>query len=490
MSETQVRVRYAPSPTGHLHIGGARTALFNYLFAKRHNGKFIIRIEDTDLKRNVANAEFNQLDNLRWLGVEWDESVDKDGGYGPYRSMERLHLYKPFIDRLLEQGDAYRCYCTEEELEAEREEQKKRGETPKYSGKCCRLSPEQINTYMEEGRSFTIRFKVPLGKKLVVEDMIRGTVTFESDDVGDFVIIKKDGVPTYNFAVVIDDALMEITHVIRGEEHLSNTPKQLLIYSALGLKIPQFAHLPLILNQDRQKMSKRDESIIQFIEQYRELGYLPEAIINFLALLGWSPEGEEEIFSLAQLEQVFSIDRVSKSPAVFNTEKLAWLNSVYMKQAELARITDLCIPHLEQAGYIKTPLSDKELDWVTRLVGLYKEKIHYAQEIVAMASLFFKDEIQYDESCKEVLSEPHVPTILSLLKAKIETSEEFNPENIKNWLKEIQKETGHKGKALFMPVRAAITGQTHGPDLEQSIYLLGKEKVLKRMNHLLEDSIS
>jgi len=489
MSQNAVRVRYAPSPTGHLHIGGARTALFNYLFAKRHGGKFIIRIEDTDQKRHVEDAESSQLDNLKWLGIEWDESVDKGGEYGPYRCTDRLHIYGPYAEQLLSQGNAYRCFCTEEELEAEREEQRAKGETPRYSGKCRHLTAEQIEANLQAGKPYTIRFRVPSDRDIIVEDMIRGKVTFDSNGIGDFVIVKKDGIPTYNFAVTVDDALMKISHVIRGEEHLTNTPRQLLIYEALGFTPPQFGHLALILNQDRQKMSKRDESIVQFVEQYRELGYLPEGLVNFIALLGWSPEGEEEIFSLQDLEREFNIERVQKSPAVFDTDKLAWMNNLYMKQAELPRIVDLCIPHLEKAGYLKSPLSVEEKEWVTRLVGLYKDQMHFAGEIVSKAKLFFSAGIEYDEEAIAVLSEEQASEVIKAFRDKVLRDEEYSPELIKNWIKEIQKETGHKGKKLFMPIRVVTTGQSHGPDLEQTLYLLGKERVLSRMNQWLDRKV-
>ncbi|MBO8172726.1 MAG: glutamate--tRNA ligase [Bacillaceae bacterium] len=484
--QKQVRVRYAPSPTGHLHIGGARSALFNYLIARRNNGKFIVRIEDTDQKRNVEDAAEKQLENLKWLGIEWDESIDKDGGYGPYRSMERLHLYQPYVDQLLEEGKAYYCYCTEEELEAEREEQRQRGEMPRYSGKCRTLDDAQKLKYEQEGRKPTIRFHVPADREYVVEDLVRGRVTFESNGIGDFVIVKKDGIPTYNFAVAIDDHLMAISHVIRGEEHLSNTPRQLMIYEAFGWEPPKFAHVSLILNEKRQKMSKRDESIIQFVEQYRELGYLPEALINFLVLLGWAPEGEEEIFSMDELIDKFSLDRVNKSPAVFDTGKLKWMNNYYIKKAPLERIVDLCIPHLQKAGYLPDTLEDKDREWVTNLVGLYQEQLEYAAQIAELADLFFKDDITYDGEAQEVLSGEQVPEVLRAFYDKLTGVEAYIPDEIKAAIKATQKETGQKGKKLFMPIRVAATGQTHGPDLNQSLFMLGKEKVLERLKQAID----
>ncbi len=312
---SKVRVRYAPSPTGFLHIGNARTALFNYLFARHNGGDFIIRIEDTDTARNVEGGEASQLKFLQWLGMDWDESIDKDGGYGPYRQSERADIYNPIIEKLLAEDKAYRCYMTSEELEAEREAQLARGEMPRYGGKHAHLTKEEEAALIAEGREPAIRIRVPKDKTYTFNDMVKGEVSFDSNGIGDWVIVKKDGIPTYNFAVAIDDHFMEITHVIRGDDHISNTPKQMMVYEALGYDIPTFGHMTLIVNEDRKKLSKRDGSIIQFIEQYHDLGYLPEALFNFIGLLGWSPEGEEEIFSKAQFIEMFDEKRLSKSPA-------------------------------------------------------------------------------------------------------------------------------------------------------------------------------
>lgn len=482
----EVRVRYAPSPTGHLHIGGARTALFNYLFARRHGGKFIVRIEDTDQSRNVENAAEKQLENLKWLGVSWDESIDVGGPYGPYRAMDRLDIYKKYIDQLIAEGKAYYCYATKEELDAEREEQLARGETPKISEKHRNITPEQKAKYEAEGRVPSVHFKVPEGKVYTVNDLIRGEVTFESDGIGDFVICRPDGIPTYNFAVVVDDYLMKITHVIRGEEHLSNTPRQLMIYEALGWEAPQFAHLALILNQDGKKMSKRDESIIQFVEQYRELGFLPEAIVNFISLLGWSPGGEEEIFSLDQLCEIFSLERVSKAPAVFDTNKMNWMNNYYLKRESLDKIVDMCLPHLQKAGFVsEADVSPEEMERVRGIVALYQEQMSYCAQIVPLTALFFLEEVVYDEEAKAVLKEPQASEVLQSFRKHVEALTEYNVDSIKAVLKEVQKETGHKGKALFMPIRVATTGQVHGRDLDRTLYLIGREKLLARLDRTL-----
>lgn len=482
---SEVRVRFAPSPTGHLHIGGARSALFNYLFAKSQGGKFILRIEDTDQARNVGQAKEKLLDSLKWLGIEWDESIDVGGEYGPYSCMERLDLYQQYIDQLLQDGKAYYCYMTEEELEAEREAQKVRGEMPKYSGRDRNLTAEERQAFEEKGLKPVVRFRVPEGQVIRIDDAVRGEVSFESDGIGDFVIARKDGIPMYNFAVVVDDHLMKISHVVRGEEHLSNTPRQVMLYHALGWAAPQFAHASLILNPDRQKMSKRDESIIQFVEQYKELGYLPEALVNFLALLGWSPVGEEEIFSMEELGEQFTLERVSKAPAVFDTDKLAWMNNQYMKKADLETVVTLTLPHLMKAGRLPEDLNDERKEWVERLIGLYQDQLHYGAEIVELTELFFKPEIEYNGEAQAVLEEEQVPEVLAQLVQELENVEEFIAPNIKAAIKATQKATGHKGKKLFMPIRVATTGQTHGPELPDAIEVLGKAVVSSRLQRLV-----
>lgn len=485
MSDT-VRVRYAPSPTGHLHIGNARTALFNYLFARHHQGKFIIRIEDTDVKRNVQGGEDNQLTYLKWLGIDWDESIDVGGEYGPYRQTERLDIYRAHTEKLLAAGHAYRCYCTEEELEREREEQASRGEMPRYSGKCRHLTEEQERQLQAEGRIPSIRFRVPEGRTYTFDDLVKGVISFESDGIGDFVIVKKDGIPTYNYAVAVDDHLMKITHVLRGEDHVSNTPRQLMIYEAFGWQAPRFGHMTLIVKENRKKLSKRDESIIQFIEQYDQLGYLPEALFNFIALLGWSPEGEDELFLREELIRIFDADRLSRSPAVFDKEKLNHLNNHYIKKADLSRIVDLCVPHLQRAGCIPQQLDEGQREWVAKLVALYREQLSYAAEIVELADMFFRDKVTYDdEEAKAMLAEEHAPVVLGSFLGKVEQAKDFSPEAIQGLLKEVQKETGYKGKQLFMAIRVALTGQMHGRDLNHTIHLLGKEKVTARLKSVL-----
>ncbi|RIW30012.1 glutamate--tRNA ligase [Bacillus salacetis] len=481
----EIRVRYAPSPTGHLHIGNARTALFNYLYARSTGGKFIIRVEDTDEKRNIEGGEESQLKYLQWLGIDWDESVDKGGEYGPYRQSERNHIYSKYYQELLDKGLAYKCYCTEEELEAEREAQQARGEMPRYSGKCANLSKEEQEKLAAEGRQPSIRFKVPAGKVYKFDDIVKDDVSFESDGIGDFVIVKKNGIPTYNFAVAVDDYLMKITHVLRGDDHISNTPKQLMIFEAFGWEAPVYGHMTLIVNENRKKLSKRDETIIQFIEQYEELGYLPEALFNFIALLGWSPKGEEELFSKEQFIDIFDPERLSKSPAVFDKQKLLWVNNQYMKNLDLEEVASLALPHLVKAGKVSENPSEEEREWAMKLIALYQEQMSFGAEIVELSEMFFKKDIEYEEEAKEVLAEEQVPEVLRAFVQEIDQLEEYEAAGIKKSIKAVQKSTGHKGKKLFMPIRAAVTGQTHGPELPNAIELLGKDKVKHRIESLL-----
>ncbi len=482
---SKVRVRYAPSPTGYLHIGNARSALFNYLFARHYDGEFIIRIEDTDKARHVDEGEASQLNYLKWLGIDWDESVDVGGDYGPYRQSERSHIYKPYIDKLLEEDKAYRCYMTAEELEAEREEQLKNGQQPKYSGKHAHLTKEEEEAFIAEGREPSIRIRVPKDKTYTFNDMVKGDVSFDSNGIGDWVIVKKDGTPTYNFAVVIDDHEMDITHVLRGDDHISNTPRQLMVYDALGFEAPEFGHMTLIVNEERKKLSKRDSGILQFIEDYEALGYLPEALFNFIALLGWTPGGEEEIFSKDEFIELFTEDRLSKSPAFFDKTKLAWVNNQYMKQKDTEAVFELALPFLVKEGVVSENASEEELDWAKRLVALYQPQMSYAAEIVELSEQFFKTEVTYDEDAKAVLAEEQVPELMDALKETFNNLEDFKADNIKKAIKEVQKATGIKGKKLFMPIRVATTGETKGPELPNALELLGKDTVLARIENVI-----
>lgn len=475
------KVRFAPSPTGHLHIGGARTALFNYLQAQNKGGTFLLRIEDTDAARSTRESEDVIVEDLRWLGINWNEGIEVGGDHGPYRCTERGEIYDKYISTLLEEGKAYKCYCTAEETEAEREAQRAKGEMPRYAGRCRNLRPEEIMAYEAEGRIPTVRFKVPVDMDIVIDDTVRGEVVFDSNGVGDFIIAKADGTPVYNFAVTIDDHLMEITTVIRGEEHLSNTPRQVLIYQAFGWDTPKFAHVSLILGEDRSKMSKRHGST--HVDQYRNKGYLPEAIVNFLALLGWSPEGEEEIFSLRELEEMFTLDRVSRNPAVFDVKKLNWINGQYIRSSNLDYITKLCIPYLLEANLITDQDVDSRYDWIQLLVSATRGNLDYLAQITDHVGVFFDDTVEFeDDKARKVMEGDHVKVVLESFKEKVEAADVIDLAFAKSVFKAVQKDTGIKGKNLFMTVRVALTGQCHGPEMPDIIQILGKEGMTKRIN--------
>ena len=435
----KVRVRYAPSPTGDLHIGNARTALFNYLFAKHFGGEFIIRTEDTDEKRNVEGGEESQLNYLKWLGLQWDEAADIGGDYGPYRQTERLDIYQKYVDQLLERDLAYKCYMTEEELDKEREEQRANGQVPKYSGAHANLTAEQIAQFEAEGREASIRFRVPKDVTYTFNDIVRGDITFESSDFGDWVIVKKNGIPTYNFAVAIDDHLMEISHVLRGEEHISNTPKQMMVFDAFNWEIPKYGHMTLILNKARKKLSKRDQDVVQFIEQYHNLGYLPEAMFNFITLLGWSPVGEEEIFTKEEIIKIFDPSRLSTSAAIFDSKKLQWMNNQYIKTLTADQVNELTLPHLIEAGRISTDADEETKAWAINLIALYKDQLSYGAEIVELTELFFQTKISYNEDAQAVLAEEQVAEVLNVFKNKLTELENWEPQAIKTAVKATQK---------------------------------------------------
>ena len=532
-----IRVRYAPSPTGLLHIGNARTALFNYLYARHHGGTFIIRIEDTDRKRHVEDGERSQLENLRWLGMDWDESPET---HENYRQSERLELYQKYIDQLLAEGKAYKSYVTEEELAAERERQEAAGETPRYINEYLGMSEEEKAAYIAEREAAgvipTVRLAVNESGIYKWHDMVKGNIEFEGGNIGgDWVIQKKDGYPTYNFAVVIDDHDMQISHVIRGDDHIANTPKQLMVYEALGWEAPEFGHMTLIINSETgKKLSKRDTNTLQFIEDYRKKGYLPEAVFNFIALLGWNPGGEDEIFSREELIKLFDENRLSKSPAAFDQKKLDWMNNEYIKNADFERIFELAKPFLEKAGRLyeepetlpqtknrglrqannnsgsgilgfmsvnqlfnyELPDSDSILTDMTKttkkarkLVELYKPQMKSVDEIVPLTDLFFSDFPELTEAEREVMAGETVPTVLETFKAKLESmsDDEFVVENIFPQIKAVQKETGIKGKNLFMPIRIAVSGEMHGPELPETIYLLGREKSIQHIEKMLAE---
>ena len=469
---TKFRVRFAPSPTGPLHIGGARSALFNYLLAKQNGGDFVMRIEDTDLERSSRESEENIKDSLKWLGIDWNEGIDVGGNFGPYRQTERLDLYNKAVDRLIEQGDAYRCYCTAEEVALEKAAAQAEGKMPNYSGRCHNLTAEERAEKEAAGLKSVVRFHVKDGNPVVVHDSVRGDVHFERGGIGDFVIVKSDGIPVYNFAVVIDDVTMEITHVIRGEEHLSNTPRQIVLYEALGYETPTFGHVSLILGSDRTKMSKRNGDVS--VVSYREKGYLPEALINFLALLGWAPEGEEEIFTMAELIEKFSMDRVAKSPAVFDVDKLKWINGQYLRKLSNEELAEKLAVYTDGLN-----LSDEQ---TLVFADIAKSHISIFSEAAAIVPMFTGTDIpQAEGEALEMMQAETVPTVVKMFAEKLKEAGNSDSATVKGAIKAIRKETKLGGKEVFMPLRVALTGSEHGPDLDKLAELMGLETALGRL---------
>lgn len=474
----EVRTRIAPSPTGFLHIGTARTALFNYLFAKSSNGAFVLRIEDTDLERSSPDFEKDIIQNLKWLGIVWDEGPEAGGNFGPYKQSERLNSYRTYLEKLLAEDKAYYCFCSEEELEAQRQDQMSRGEAPRYSGKCANLPPETAKKNIEEKKPFVIRFRVA-PKKIKFQDLIRGEVEFDASLIGDIIIAKNLDTPLYNFAVVIDDFEMKISHVIRGEDHLANTPKQILMQEQLGFPKPKYAHLPLILGPDRTKLSKRHGSTS--VTEFRKEGYLPETLINFMAFLGWSPGNEKEIYSLAALIKEFSIEKVQKGGAVFNIKKLDSINGFYIRQKSPDALLNLCIPYLKNAGLI----TDKtNLNYIKNVVGLHQERLKKLSEIVELTDYFFKEDIAYEKDLLKWGQMTKEEVFLSL-----ESSEKilsaisenhWTKENLENILMERANAMKNRGELLW-PLRAAITGKRASAGPFETAFVLGKEKTLKRI---------
>ncbi len=482
-----IRLRFPPSPTGKIHIGNMRTALFNWLVAKQKDGELVLRIEDTDQARSTKEFEDIIIQEMEWLGLDADEGVSIGGDYGPYRQTERVDIYKEYADKLLESDHAYKCYCTQEELEEMREKAIANDKMPRYDGSCRNLTKEERQAYEEEGREPVLRFKLPEEEKdIVVNDLIRGDVTFNSSVLDDFIIFKSDGMPTYNFAVVIDDALMKISHVIRGEDHLSNTPKQILIYEALGFELPKFAHLPLILDENKAKLKKRGEDSV-YVGEFREQGYLPEALFNFMALLGWSTGDEEEILSKEEIIERFAIEDVNKSGAVFDREKLNWMNGKYIRAAELDRIVELSIPFLIESGLIDEDYAEKNREWLSRVIDEARTGVNYLAQITEEAELFLTD-IEFDdpEKAAEEFAGEDVELVFETLKEKLFAREEVTPEAVGEIFSELKDELPVGARTIYHPTRLAITGKTSGPEMTGVISIFGAEEVASRLDSALE----
>ncbi|NJL65401.1 MAG: glutamate--tRNA ligase [Methylacidiphilales bacterium] len=461
-----VRVRIAPSPTGNLHIGTARTAVFNWLFARHHNGKFILRIEDTDEERSRPEFTDNIMEGLRWLGLTWDE--------GPFYQSQRLDMYKSAVQKLLDQGLAYRCYTTSEELDALREIQTAKKEAPRYDNRHRNLTPEQESAFKAEGRNCVIRFKIDDNRQIVWHDLVRGNVTWKGSDLGGDMVIARaadDGIgqPLYNFAVVVDDMDMQITHVIRGEDHIANTAKQILLYEAFGAKVPEFSHTPLILNTEGRKLSKRDG--VTSISDFREMGFTAEGLVNYMTLLGWSaPDSTQEIFTLAEAAKQFSFDRVNKAGAKFDWEKLDWINSQYIHAMPIDKLTDMLIPYWEKAGYKFDASRDRV--WLEKLTELIATSLKRLQDAVEMTKVFFSETVEYQDEAKAQLQQEGAKNALKAVSAILESGQELTETTAQDIIKQVMKEQNLKKGVVMKSLRSALTGEGHGPDLIQSWLLL------------------
>ncbi len=472
-----VRVRYAPSPTGYPHVGNIRTALFNWLFARHHGGSFIVRIEDTDVARKVEGTVEAILDSLKWLGMDWDE--------GPYYQSKRLRLYHEAAERLVSQGDAYYCYCSPQRLEEMRAEQARRKQPPGYDRRCRHLTEEERVEREAEGGLPIVRFKTPTEGQTKFDDLIWGEVAFDHSTIDDFVLLKSDGYPTYHLANVVDDHLMEITHVLRAEEWLSSTPRHLLLYQALGFEPPQFAHLPMILGSDRAKLSKRHGAVS--ITEYQKQGYLPETMVNFLALLGWSLDDKTELLSREELIRNFSLERVSRTAAVFNPDKLNWMNGVYIRSLTPDRFYQAAEPYLMRDEVAaKAVISDE--GYVREILPLVQERARTLAEVVDLTKFFFVEELDYKPALLIAKKMDRKSTLqaLEVAKQRLEQLEAFDAESLEALLRPLAEELGLKTGQLFGVLRVAVTGLTAAPPLFQTMSVLGKERCFKRIEVALD----
>ena len=491
---SEVRVRFAPSPTGYLHIGGLRTALFNYLYARHTGGKMLLRIEDTDRTRFVEGALENLLKALKWSGVEIDEGVMLDenghvtekGDFGPYIQSERVKagIYDKYIDQLIEEGKAYYCFCSQERVDQVRDQMRADGLTPKYDGLCRSIPLEEAKQRVANGEEHTVRLKLPKDYDISFNDRIKGKITFNTDDQDDQVLIKRDGYPTYHFAVVVDDHLMGITHVVRGDEWISSTPKHVYLYEAFGWDAPEYIHLPTVLNKDHKKYSKRNGD--GMVEDFIEEGYTPEGLINFLSLLGWSPDSEEEIFSMEELAKQFDFDRVNKTGAVFDKKKLDWVNGHYVRELSPEELAEDIKPYMLKAGLIDESYPEDKL---VLLAETWQSAIDKFSDAPELAKNYYikSEDIDYDDDAKEAISTDEARTLFAAFLNQLDQVDEIDADFAKSVMKTIQKETGIKGKNLWFPVRAAVTGSVHGPDLSNAFLIMGKALVKDRLEYVRDN---
>jgi nondiscriminating glutamyl-tRNA synthetase len=464
-----MRVRFAPSPTGHLHVGNARTALFNWLMARGSGGTFILRVEDTDVERSTRESEAGMLEDLRWLGLQWDEGPDVGGPYGPYRQSERLHLYRSYARELLDSGRAYSCFCSAEQLEADREAALAAGLPPRYSGACRNIRPDEARRRVEAGEPAVVRFKVPEQREVVFNDLVRGDVRFRTEVIGDPVLVRSDGNPAYNFAVVIDDALMEVTHVVRGEDHISNTPRQILIYEAFGFTPPGFAHLALVMGPDHTPLSKRHGATS--VAEFRAKGFLPEALVNYLALIGWSPGKDEELLPIEDLARRFSIEAVGHSAGVFDAEKLAWMNRHYLRAADPSRIARLSLPYFRQSGLVHEP-GERGMAYLESVMPMASGSVDRLDEVPSRLRFLFAFDARIAinrADVRDVLAEPGAREVIQALAEELQLAGRLGRESFRAVAARVRQKTGQKGRHLFHPIRVALTGEAGGPELNLAV---------------------
>jgi glutamyl-tRNA synthetase len=478
-----VRVRIAPSPTGYLHLGLARTALFNWLFARHNKGNFIMRIDDTDAERSTEESLSQILESFKWLGLDWDEGYEKGGEYAPYMQSQRLDIYEKHTKILMDSGKAYHCYCTQEELEEERKKAQEAKKAYTYSGKCRNLTVDEKCKFEEDGRKPSVRFLVE-DKVLTVHDLIKGNVDFRTGLFGDFIIVRPNGMPLYIYTSVVDDMVMKISHIIRADEHLANTPKQILIFEAFDFLLPEFAHVPLVLGSKGEKLSKRHGATA--VAEYQKMGYLPEAMLNYLARLGWSLDDEKEVFTIDELIESFSLEGVGKSGGIFDQQKLMWLNGEYIMKMDIESRTKAVIPFLQEMGLIGDDISAEKNEWLKNIVTAVGERLKTLAQIGDYAGFFFVDKVEYDEDAvKKHLKKDGIIEALNGLKQSFQSLDSFDVTALENAIKSYAESKGLNAGKLIQPLRVALTGKSVGPGIFETFVLLGKEKVIQR----LEDAI-
>ena len=476
---SKVRTRFAPSPTGDLHVGGARTALFNWLFTRSEGGEFILRIEDTDFDRSADQHTRQIMKAMKWLGLKWDEGPETGGPHEPYYQSQRLDRYQEVVEKLRDKGVVYKCYCTKEELEKQRERQMARGEPTRYNGRCRDLSAEEKQKFEEEGRDFTYRYRIP-SEPVVVEDIVKGDVEFPPDQVGDFIIVKSNGTPSYNFAVVVDDHDMEVTHVIRGDDHLSNTPRQLYIYNELGWEPPSWCHLAMILGSDGERLSKRHGATD--VQEYKEKGYLPKAMMNGMALLGWSPPDGVEVKEVEELVESFSLDRVNKSASRFDYDKLKYLNGQHLRSLPAEEIVE------RLQDFMPEEIRDEDQKQLEEIVEVFRDQLQLLTDFAPLYEEYFQAGIEIEQEALQWLEDlDGSRQLLELFRKKIAAAGEFDLEKVENLIADVRDEVEHSGRDLYLPMRIAITGKMEGPEFHELMPRLGAERCLNRVDAVLEE---